>query len=125
MRTPLVEATVARVLKIGLGLSAAVVAVGLVMQEFAIRHLPASGRGSVGGSGAYPRGISGVAAGLGHGSGSSVLEIGLALLVCTPIAAVLAAAISYRRLGDRRFALVGGVVLAVLGMSSLVGLGVL
>jgi uncharacterized membrane protein len=54
-----------------------------------------------------------------------VLEVGLTLLVCTPIAAVLAAAISYRRLGDRRFALVGGVVLGVLGVSSLVGLGVL
>jgi uncharacterized membrane protein len=120
---PAVESVVARVLKVGLAVSAVVIAAGLGMQEFGIRHLPAAGKASVGASGRYPRGVAGVVSGLGHGSGSSVLEIGLALLVCTPVAAVAAAAISYRRRGEGRFALVGGIVLLVLAVSSLVGLG--
>jgi uncharacterized membrane protein len=113
------------VLKIGLAVSAAVIAVGLVIQELGIRNLPAEGKRFVSGSGQYPRGVTGVAAGLGRGSGSAVLEVGLALLVCTPVAAVLAAAISYRRRGDNGFALVGATVLGVLAVSALVGLGVL
>jgi uncharacterized membrane protein len=125
VKSPAIESVVARVLKIGLAVSAVVIAVGLCMQEFGIRHLPAEGRSSVGGSAGYPRGVTGVASALGHGSGSSVIELGLALLVCTPIAAVAVAAVSYRRRGDRRFALVGGVVLSVLVISGLVGLGVL
>jgi len=120
-----VEAVVARVLKIGLALSAAVIAVGLVMQEFAIRHESARGARFVAGPGSYPHGVSGVLAGLGHGSGSAVLEVGLALLVFTPIAAVATAALVYRRNGDGRFALVGAAVLGVLVLSSLVGLGVI
>jgi uncharacterized membrane protein len=66
-----------------------------------------------------------VISGAGHGSGSAVLEIGLALLVCTPIAAMAAAAVSYRKQGDRRFAVVGAFVLGVLVVSGLVGLGAL
>lgn len=124
MRVAPVEAVVARVLKIGLALSAAVIAVGLVMQEFSIRNESARGARFTG-SGGYPHGVSAVLAGLGHGSGSAVLEIGLALLVCTPIAAVATAAAVYRRNGDRRFALVGGAVLGVLVLSGLVGLGVI
>jgi len=112
-------------MKAGLAVSAAVIAAGLGMQEFAIRHLPAGGRASVDGSSRYPRGAAAVASGLGHASGSSVLEVGLILLVCTPIVAVAVAAVSFRRRGDRRFALVGGIVLGVLALSSLVGVGVL
>lgn len=125
MRRAPVESAVAGVLKVGLTLSATVIAVGLVMQELAIRHLPAGGKRFVSGPGTYPRGIAAVVSGLGHGSGSSVLEVGLALLVSTPIAGVAAAAVVSRRGGDGRLALVGAVVLGVLVVSSLVGLGVL
>lgn len=119
------ESAVAHVLKIGLALSAVVIAGGLALQEFSIRHLPAEGSRFVGGSGHYPRGVAAVISGAGHGSGSAVLEIGLALLVCTPIAAMAAAAVSYRKQGDRRFAVVGAFVLGVLVVSGLVGLGAL
>jgi len=120
-----VESGVARALKVGLALSAGAIAVGVSMQEFAIRHLPAGGSGAVAGAGPYPRGLSGVVSGLGHGSGTSVVELGLALLVCTPVTAVAVAALSYGRRGERRLALFGGIVLLVLAVSILVGVGLL
>jgi uncharacterized membrane protein len=67
--------------------------------------------------GTYPQGLHAVLHGLAGGSGRAMVEVGLGIMVCTPIAAVAAAVNVWRHEGDRKMAWVGTAVLAVLGLS--------
>jgi uncharacterized membrane protein len=104
---------VARILRIGLVASLALIGAGVLVEETstASRH-----RRSLG-SGSFPHGLAAVAHGVASGSGPAVVDVGIALLVCTPIAAVIAAVIAWRRRGDVRMAAVGAAVVGVLGLS--------
>ena len=51
----------------------------------------------------------------GHGAG--LLDLGLIAMVLTPVVTVLVLAAGFMRLGDRRYALISLVVLAILGVS--------
>jgi len=117
-----VESLVATVLRIGLAASSVVIVAGLAAQELALRRLPTGGLHSIAGPGRYPNSTPAALRGLSHGPGSALLEVGLGLLVCTPAAAIITAAVVYSRRGDRRIARVASLVLGVLAVSCLVGL---
>jgi uncharacterized membrane protein len=104
---------VARVLRIGLVASLVLIAAGVVIEE---TSTVGRARTTLSG-GTFPRGAAQVLHGLARGSGRAVVEAGLVLLVCTPIAAVAAAVIAWRRQGDWKMAGVGAAVIAVLGLS--------
>jgi len=103
---------VARILRIGLVASLVVIGAGVFIEETSTT----SHRRSLGG-GSFPHGVAAVAHGVASGSGPAVVDVGLALLVCSPIAAVFAAVIAWRRRGDVRMAAVGAAVVGVLGLS--------
>ena len=76
-------------------------------------------------AGQFPHGLAAVGRGFVHGSGPAVVDLGLVLLICAPVSAVVAAVIAWRRQGDLRMAGVGAVVVVVLGLScALAALGV-
>ena len=104
---------VARVLRIGLVASLVLIAAGVVIEETS----PAGRTRRTLSSGTFPHGLAAVFHGLARGSGRALVEAGLGLLVCTPIAAVAAAVIAWRRQGDWKMAGVGAAVIAVLGLS--------
>lgn len=106
---------VARILRAGLAVSLLVVGAGVVIEETS----PAGRARRSLLSGSVPAGPVAVAHGLASGSGPAVVDLGLALVVCTPVAAVAAAVIAWRRQGDLKMAGVGAVVVAVLGLSCL------
>ena len=56
----------------------------------------------------------------GHGAG--LIDLAIVAMVLTPIATVLVLAAGFLRLGDRRYALVSFLVLAILGVSVAVSL---
>lgn len=98
---------ISRVLKIGLYLSLAVTGLGLVL--VAVRPpAPADLR-------ALP--IPELARGLAQGSGVAVLDLGLVLLMFTPVARVVAALVTFAMQGYRRFTWISLGVLAVLTAS--------
>jgi uncharacterized membrane protein len=104
---------VARVLRIGLVASLVLIATGVVIEETS-----SAGRARTTlSSGTFPHSLAAVFHGLARGSGRALVEAGLALLVCTPIAAVAAAVIAWRHQGDWKMAGVGAAVIAVLGLS--------
>jgi uncharacterized membrane protein len=104
---------VARVLRIGLVASLVLILSGVVIEEAS----PAGRARRTLSGGTFPRGAASVVHGLAMGSGRAVVEVGLGLLVCTPIAAVAAAVTAWRREGDWGMAGVGAAVIAVLGLS--------
>ena len=104
---------VARVLRIGLVASLVLIAAGVVIEETS----PAGRARTTLSGGTFPHGVAQVLHGLARGSGRALAEAGLLLLVCTPIAAVAAAMIAWRRQGDWKMAGVGAEVIAVLGLT--------
>ena len=57
------------------------------------------------------------------GSGVSLLDLGVLLLMCTPLARVAVLAVGWMMTGRRRFAAVAIAVLALLGLSLFLGIG--
>ena len=104
---------VARVLRIGSMASLVLIATGVVVEETS----PAGRARTTLLGRSFPKGPIPVLHGLTMGSGRALVEVGLGLLVCTPIAAVAAAAITSRRAGDRKLAAMGAGVIAVLALS--------
>lgn len=51
------------------------------------------------------------------GRAAGVIDLALLALMATPVVAVLVVAAGFVRLGDRRYAILSGVVLAILGVS--------
>jgi uncharacterized membrane protein len=106
---------VARVLRIGLVASLVLLAAGVAIEE---TSSAGRARKTLWGR-SFPQGLVAVLHGVARGSGRALVEVGLVLLVCTPIAAVAAAVIFWRREGDTKMAAVGAAVIAVLGLSCL------
>lgn len=55
--------------------------------------------------------------------GERIMAVGVLALTLTPACGVLSVLLGWAREGDRRYVVVGGVVVAVLGAAVLVGLG--
>jgi uncharacterized membrane protein len=58
-----------------------------------------------------------------HGDGTAILELGLLVLMLTPVARVLILAIGWARTKDWTFSLIAFFVLALLALSVLLGTG--
>jgi uncharacterized membrane protein len=57
------------------------------------------------------------------GNGTSMIDLGLLLLLCTPLLRVAVLAVGWMLTGDRRFAAVALIVLSLLGLSLALGIG--
>ena len=65
--------------------------------------------------------IRGTLTGVVHGSSLSIIQLGVLLLIATPIVRVAFALVGFLREGDRLYGLVSAVVLAILSFSLLHG----
>jgi uncharacterized membrane protein len=101
---------VSRVLKAGIALSVALMAIGLVL-------------GAVGGDG-LPSGVVplvDLASGLGAFDPAAFLSLGLIVLIATPFARVGGSIVTFAIERDRRYVLITAVVLAVMCLSVVLG----
>jgi hypothetical protein len=60
---------------------------------------------------------------IGSGDGVALIELGLLILILTPVLRVAVLAVGWLAAGDRRFAAVAGAVLSLLALSVWLGLG--
>ncbi len=123
-RTGRFEGLIGTILRVGVVLSVAVVAVGVVISS--VRH-PASLTSAyaldrlVRARGDYPSSIGAVVHGVGRGQGAAVVSAGLVLLVLTPIVRVAASLVLFARDRDWRFVVMTAIVLGFLLLSFAVG----
>jgi uncharacterized membrane protein len=69
----------------------------------------------------FPRTVSGIVRSVARGRGSGIVEVGLFVLLMTPITRVLASFVGFMIYRDRRMAVVTGFVLVVLVVSLVTG----
>ena len=69
----------------------------------------------------FPHSPGAVWSGLRHGRGQAIIALGLLLLIATPVVRVAASVATFLYQGDRAFALITGVVLALLLLSFYLG----
>jgi uncharacterized membrane protein len=128
------EVAIATLLRIGVMIAAALVAIGGIMAlrhpestvpNFRIFHAPGA---AVSGAGATAApvstaiySISAVFHQLRDGSGASIIALGLLVLIATPIARVVFAIIGFARERDMLYTVISFVVLAILVFSLLHG----
>ena len=122
------EVAIAMLLRIGVVLAAILVAIGGVM---ALRHpestIPnyrvfhAPGDASATSATTAMHSISGVFRHLRDGSGSSIIALGLLVLIATPIARVVFAVVGFARERDMLYTVISLIVLTILGFSLLHG----
>jgi uncharacterized membrane protein len=120
----LVEVLVARLLRWGVSLSMAIVALGLLVmccRRPEDAGSPAAFARLTGPHAAFPHDLAAVARGLADLRGQSIIALGLALLILTPVARVAASVVGFALERDRAFALITGTVLAILIASLLLG----
>jgi uncharacterized membrane protein len=107
------EVTMGRLLQAGVLLAAAVVLAGGILYLFARAGQPSNYRVFV----ARPlrvRHPAEMLRGVAHGNASAVIDLGILLLVATPVCRVIFAFIAFVREGDRLYIVVTAIVLAVL-----------
>ena len=107
------EAVISRVLQFGVVLSMSVVAVGVALWS----------RAAQAGAGSYPTTIGGVWAGAAAGQPLAVIQVGLLLLILTPVIRVAASVLVFARDGDRPFTIITVTVLALLLCGIFLGTG--
>ena len=107
------ERIICVLLRTGVWLSAAVVLAG------GIAYLPAHGHDLSAYRAFHPvpaayRGVAGIVAGSLRGDGAAIIQLGLLLLIATPVARVAFAAIGFWLEGDRAYVAISLTVLAIL-----------
>lgn len=107
------EDFIARVLRLGVVASAAISGLGFLLDLL----LPALGR-TVGRS---PVGYGDILRGVARGNPLALIDLGLIVLVLTPVARVAGAAVAYARVRDRAFTAITLFVLTMLILSFLLG----
>ena len=108
-----VELTIGTLLRAGVLLSAAVVAFGGIVYLARHGHAIVSYRDFRGGSSPL-RSVSGIFRGLARFSGSAIIQLGLLLLIATPVARVVFSAVAFLRERDYLYVALTLTVLAVL-----------
>ncbi|MBA2468151.1 MAG: DUF1634 domain-containing protein [Chloroflexia bacterium] len=96
----------ARVLEIGFRVAVAIMAVGLVLAVIRQEALPSTLE--------QPADI---AEGIVQGDPEAIVGLGIISIILTPFASTLVIAIAFYRQGDRRYAAISGLVLAILLVS--------
>jgi len=117
------EASIARVLRVGTLLSLCIIVVGAAVTL--IQHPDyldqAGGLDALLQPHDNARTVDALASGLARGEGESVMLLGLLLLVVTPVMRVLLSAVAFLRVGDRAFTLLTTGVLILLLISFMLG----
>jgi uncharacterized membrane protein len=116
-----IEVAIARLLRFGVTLSAVVVLAGGVLylvQQHGERRDYAAFHGV---KASLSQTLGGVFRGTMRGEGRSVIELGLLLLIATPVARVLIAVLGFLRERDWMYTVVSAAVLAILAYSLLFG----
>jgi uncharacterized membrane protein len=121
-----IELVVARVLRVGVVLSLSVVLIGLVLAFIQDASSVSRGASSIaqhviGPGFHFPHTFGGVYFGVLHGRGLAIIELGLVLLLITPIARVAIAALLFAVHHDRALATISTVVLVFLMISIILG----
>lgn len=119
-----VESLLGNVLRAGVATSVALLLIGIgvslirhpgyISDPSALAHLIQPGAG-------FPHTLSDLAAELKQGRGRALATLGLITLIVTPLCRVVVAIVGMLVVGDRRFALLSGVVLLILIASMLLG----
>ena len=105
-----IERMVSRVLKAGIAIAVALMAVGLVLSVFDKEGLP---------SHVVP--LADLPALLGHLDPAAYLSLGLIVLIATPFVRVAGSIIAFARERDLRYVLITAVVFAVMCLSVVLG----
>jgi len=110
---PALQGLVTRVLRVGVLISGILILAGTVF-EAVVAH------GSLF-SAAAPSAAGGLAALLGHGGPSGLVLLGVIVLLATPLSRVVISTSLFAASGDRTFALITLLVLAILGTTIVIG----
>jgi uncharacterized membrane protein len=117
------ERLISRVLRVGVGTSLLLIAVGSLLSFFEgdysrtpdeVAHLTGPG-------GAFPRTVDWFAHGLAHFDGQAVIVAGLLTLILTPIVRVAVSLVGFVREKDRIYTVITAVVLVLLLVSFALG----
>jgi uncharacterized membrane protein len=114
-RVSQVEVTISRVLRTGVLLSAGIISFGMLDLWLLHRHDA--------GTQAVPKSLTGIWFGLSHADPSTIVAVGLLLLVATPVIRVAVSMIAFAVSHDLRYVGITSLVLAILLFSFLSGLG--
>lgn len=115
-----VEEIIGEMLRAGVIIAASVVLLGGII--YLVRHgKEAPDRHVFLGEPAYLRGVSGIIAESRSFSGRGIIQLGILLLVATPVARVIFSVAAFALQGDRTYVIITLIVLAVLGYSLLGG----
>lgn len=104
------ELVISRVLRGGVLLSAAVIALGVIL--FYVRYLAAGA--PVNAAPAFPASLGQVAAGLAHGNPLAIIALGLLILLATPVFRVAVSIVAFALERDRQYVVITLIVLAIL-----------
>lgn len=107
------ETVISRILQLGVLVSAAVIAAGVAVWAITDTGGYPDGR--------FPTTPAGVLEGVAHLRALAIIQLGLVLLVLTPVFRVGASVLVFARERDRTFTVITGVVFALLLMSLLLG----
>ncbi len=112
------EAAIGMMLRVGVSVAAAVILIGGIVY---LRHGagPAPDYRHFHAAPAEALSIRGTFAGVRHGSSLSIIQLGVLLLIATPIVRVIFALVGFAREGDRLYAWISAAVLAILTFSLL------
>jgi uncharacterized membrane protein len=124
-----IERVVSGVLRVGVVASSLVIASGIAVslvdtpsRRAFTRSIPGLRRGLLHPAGAQgPHSVAAIVQGLGHGSGTAMVMLGLLFLILTPVMRVAVSVVSFALEHDRRFVLITLAVLVVLIGSFAVG----
>lgn len=104
------ELIISNVLRAGVLLSAAIIAVGVVW--FYLRYFAVGAAGSA--STHFPASLGQVGAGLAHGNPLALITLGLLVLLATPIFRVAVSIVAFTLEHDRQYVVITVIVLAIL-----------
>jgi uncharacterized membrane protein len=110
-----VEVTISRVLRAGVLLSAGIISFGMLDLLLLHRHNA--------GTQAVPKSLAGIWFGLSHADPSTIVVVGLLVLVATPVIRVAVSMIAFAVSHDLLYVGITSLVLAILLFSFLSGLG--
>ena len=119
-----VRAAVGRVLRAGVGVSAATLLCGYVVTVVSAPGMFGSHaveRAHLAGRAAFPHSPIAIWDGIGRGSGEAVIVAGVLLLIMTPVAGLVASAVAFARRHDYLFAGISATVLSIVLGSFLIG----
>ena len=112
------ESIIGKLLRAGVLLAAATVFAGGVFY-LARHHADQANYHTFVAGGASTRSVSGILVSAAHGSSQAIIQIGLLLLILTPVARVAIAIVGFLLERDRMYALVSLIVLLILAFSLL------